>query len=223
MRSLVLLLVAIAITLVSNGAATGARRPNDICPTADEAVFPYISICSSPATYSYSGGVYAIGSVGSSISYGQFLAPEWDSENSTYYVRLVDSDSSPAKYVFTHRTKEIRPYVAVDATDIIIMNAGTKRYLAWRDEGGEKFLVESDDDTSQALFKFTRDNSVYLPCPFVIGVQCKAYNIVSGSDPLSGLAAYKEDGAIYFKLATDDLLPFFLRTNTQIKSLQSLM
>ena len=215
MRSLVLLLVAIAITLVSNGVVDAER--NDICPTADEAVFPYWSLCFAPATYSYSGGVYTIGSVGSNAGYGQFLAPEWDSENSTYYVRLVDADSSPANYVFTHSSKEIRSYVATNATDIIIVNADTQRYLAWRDEGGEKFLVESD--TSDDVFKFTPDDSVSLGCPRILYARCQAYDIASGSDPSSGLTAYEEaDGAIYFKLATDDLVPFVLGT-TESKSL----
>ena len=222
MRTLVLLLVAMAITLVSNGALS---RPNDICPTADEAVFPYWSLCSDPATYDYSGGVYPIESVGSSAGYGQYLAPEWDSENSTYYVRLVDADSSPANYLFTHNSREIRSYVAVNASDIIIKNADTQRFLAWRDEGGEKFLVEadtSDDDTSQGFFKFTPDQFVRLPCPLIFQARCQAYDIVSGSDPSSGLTAYEEDGAIYFKLAADDLVPFVLRT-TQTKSLKSLL
>ena len=222
MRTLVLLLVAMAITLVSTSAL---GQPNDICPTADEAVFPYWSLCSDPATYEYSGGVYPIESVGSSAGYGQYLAPEWDSENSTYYVRLVDADSSPANYVFTHNSREIRSYVAVNASDIIIKNADTQRFLAWRDEGGEKFLVEadtSDDDTSQGFFKFTPDDSVSLACPFILGARCQAYDIVSGSNPSSGLTAYEENGAIYFKLAADNLVPFVLRT-TQSESLKSLM
>ena len=174
------------------------------------------------ATYSYAGDVYQIQSVGSSVGSGQYLAPEWDSENSTYYVRLVDADSSAAKYEFTHNSREIRSYVAVNA---IIKNADTQRFLAWRDEGGEKFLVEadtSDDDTSQGFFKFTPDQFVRLPCPLIFQARCQAYDIVSGSDPSSGLTAYEEDGAIYFKLAADDLVPFVLRT-TQTKSLKSLL
>ena len=213
MRTLVLLLVAMAISLVSTGALS---QPNDICPQANEVVFPYWSLCYDPATYDYSGGVYAIESAGSSGGSGQYLAPEWDSENSTYYVRLVDADSSPANYVFTHNSREIRSYVAVNATDIIIKNADTQRFLAWRDEGGEKFLVEadtSDDDTSQGFFKFTPDDSVSLACPRILGARCQAYDIVSGSDPSSGLTAYEEDGAIYFKLAADNLVPFVLRTS----------
>ena len=204
-----------AITLVSTGTLS---RPNDICPTAREAVFPYWSQCVDPATY---GGVYQIQSVGSSVGHNQYLAPEWDSENSTYYVRLVDADSSPANYVFTHNTKDIRSYVAVNATDIIIKNADTQRFLAWQDEGEEKFLVEvdtSDDDTSQGFFKFTPDDFVTLNCPLFLTARCQAYDIVSGSDPFFGLTAYEQDGAIYFTLAADDLVPFVLR-RTVTKSL----
>ena len=75
-----------------------------------------------------------------------------------------------------------------------------------------------DGDTSIGFFKFTPDNSVSLPCPLLIELRCEAYDIVSGSDPFFGLTAYEQDGAIYFTLAADDLVPFVLR-RTVTKSL----
>ena len=76
----------------------------------------------------------------------------------------------------------------------------------------------SDGDTSIGFFKFTPDDSVTLGCPRIAGARCQAYDIVSGSDPSSGLTAYEEDGAIYFKLAANNFIPFVLRT-TVSKSL----
>ena len=218
---------AAAICLVcsySSEFGLAAEEEEDgICPTAQEAVFPYWSLCSDPAMYSYSGGIYKLQSQGSGadgIDY--FLAPEWDAANSTYYVRLVEGSAAAANYAFTHTTREIRPYVAVSDTNIIILNADTRRYLMWREEGADRFLVEAesanDDDestTSLALFKFAPDNTVTLACPRVLDARCQAYDLMSvGSDPTTGLSPYEEDGVVYFTLAAQNLLPFTLLNAT---------
>jgi hypothetical protein len=184
----------------------------DICPTVEEAVFPYISYCNAPATYAYLGGAaYVFQSWGSGTGSKYYLAPEWDETNSTYYVRLVSEQSSAARYELTYTTEELRPYVAVNDTGIVIVNADSGRSLAWRDEGSDQFLIESS--SSAALFKFSLDTSSKVPCITAIIARCGAYNIVSSATPSFGLSPYEEDGVVYFTLSSDDLVPFILRTS----------
>jgi hypothetical protein len=141
---------------------------------------------------------------------GGFLAPEWDETNSTYYVRLVDSTSDAATYNFTYLSRELRPYIAVGDVNIYAVNAESGRNLGWREEGDQKFLVESDD-SSVALFSFAYDGSVALACPRIYGTRCAAYNLVSSSDFSLGVAPYEDDGAVYFQLSSSsDFAPFLL-------------
>ena len=219
MRNMLLFSFVAICLACSHSPEFGLAADEDICPTAQEAVFPYWSLCSDPAKYSYSGGIYKLQSQGSGDGNGYLLAPEWDATDSTYYVRLVEDSAAAANYVFTHTTREIRPYVAVSDTNIIIVNADTQRYLKWRDEGGERFLVEAamnEDSTSLALFEFAPNNTVTLACPRVLNARCQAYDLVSmASDPTTGLSPYKEDGVVYFTLSAENLLPFTLINATK--------
>ena len=222
MRSVVPVLFVVAIIpLVYSGAPGLGRAQNnsedDECLTIYEAIFPYPSSCYLPATYNYTGrGAYYIQASGISTGYRHFLAPEWDPENSTYYVRLADAystDTPPAKYVFTHTAQEFRPFVSMLNTDIIIVNVDTRRALKWRDQGGEHLLVEADiydDTTSLVLFQFKLDLYAFPPCPLSLKLHCPGYDIVSGSDSSTGVAAHVENDTVYFKLATENHVPFIL-------------
>jgi hypothetical protein len=183
---------------------------NDInaCPSVAEAVFPYWSICFNPATYHTP---YFIESQGAGTQL-MYLAPEWDESNSTYYVRLVNGSEGAASYSFSYFTRELRPFIGAGDLRIVVTNTESGRYLSWREEGGQYFLIESE--YSDAIFSFAYDGSVNLACPLILHARCAAYNLISSSDFSLGLAPYEEDSAVYFQLASSNIAPFVLRIET---------
>jgi hypothetical protein len=213
------MMLATVLTMMALTSADAALATSiDACLTTEEAVFPYWSLCDSPAIYAYSGGAYKLQSQGNGSTNGYYLAPEWDETNSTYYVRLVEDATDAARYEFTHITEEFRLYLGVNDTKIIIINADSGRSLEWRDEGnGQYFLVEANfEPSSAAEFRFRSDDSITLPCPRIANARCGAYNIVfSSSSSSDGLGPYEENGVVYFTLASsDNLTPFTLINST---------
>jgi hypothetical protein len=203
--------------------STGSE--NNQAMAHEDGVFPYWSLSSSPAVYAYAGGVYELQAQGAAGG-NQRLAPVWNEASSTYYVQLVEpAAAAAARYEFTHATREIRPYVSVRDTGIIVANADTGRRLKWRRErdGSTLVLIEEEENAGSesssslstlALFKFTPDDSAPLACPRIAGARCQAYNLVAspgaGVCETDGIGVCETDGAARLALVPDNLIPFTL-------------
>ncbi|MCO5595055.1 hypothetical protein L7F22_049092 [Adiantum nelumboides] len=170
------------------------------CPA--NLVYPLPSTCFHPAKY-YGLEVYELSDVGGLGN----LAPEWDESNSTYYVRLADDGG---KYHFAHWTRQYR-FTVSQSDNLLIKNAETYRFLGWRKEGNDYFLVEQQGEPGAIEFQFSQVENVTLTCQKVTDARCEAYYILDFKDAFTGVTAYVEDEVTYFKRSnTYGATPFVL-------------